>query len=81
MIKTGSSDNLIDCLNVLKSQNLNYVLAVFEPNPDSNESDFVNIYTSFENNDLTKLVDVLKKAKIAPKEDKKKEKPKKVTEI
>jgi len=81
MLKAGSSDNLLDVLAVLKSQNLNYVLAVFEPNNDSAAEDYVNVYTSFENNDLSKLVDVLKKAKKAPKEEIKKEKVKKVIEI
>lgn len=82
MIKTGTSDNLLDCLCVLKSQNLNYVLAIFEPNNDSSIEDSCNIYTSFENNDLSKLVDVLKKAKKAPiKEEVKKNKEKKMIEI
>ncbi len=80
MIK-GTKDNILDALLVLKSQNLNYVLAIFQPNPDSQTEDFCDIYTSFENNDLSKLVEVLKKAKPAPKEEKFKEKQKKVTEI
>ena len=68
MIK-NTQDNLLDVLAVLKSQNLNYVLAIFEPNHDSNEKDFVNIFTSFENQGLNKLVNVLKEAKVAPKEE------------
>lgn len=73
----NTSDNILDVLKVLKEQKLNYVLAIFEPNGKSNEKDFVNIYTSFENQGLNKLVEVLKEAKQIKEEPKIKVKNKK----
>jgi hypothetical protein len=57
----GTSDNIIDLLELIEKQGLNYVLTIIEPKKLDKNQDQVTIYTSLEKNSVNKLISFLKK--------------------
>lgn len=58
--KNGSKDNILDLTKYLDEQKLQYIVAIWAPQEESNKVDNVTLYTSFKKNSIKKLSDVLK---------------------
>ena len=56
----GTKDNILEVTKHLEEQNLQYILAVWQPTSSKDDKDNVTIYTTFEKNEIMKLSDALK---------------------
>ena len=67
MIK-GTHDNILDLVKFLEEQKLQFVLSVWAPKLSTPNNDTAIIYTSFEKNEIKKLIEALKDSQIIAEE-------------
>lgn len=72
----GTYDNVCDVLDIIESQQMNYVMLIIEPKPNKKE-DKLTIFTSLSEGAINKLIEALKKVQQQEKKKKKPNGPKK----
>ncbi len=64
----GTHDNILDLVKLLEEQKLQFTIAVWSPKLSTEDSDVAIIYTSFEKNEIKKLIEALKESQIIAEE-------------
>ena len=64
----GTHDNILELVKLLEEQKLQFTIAVWSPRPSTGDNDTAIIYTSFEKNEIKKLIEALKESQIIAEE-------------
>jgi hypothetical protein len=59
----GTSDNILELINLVDSQGFKYIIAIFKPEKGGKE-DSIDLYSSFNKGQFERLTEILKQAKI-----------------